>query len=280
MGAPETRRVAYFPGCMSVDCARELDESLHAVLGALDVKPVELAGWNCCGGDLLDAKTAEPLRRRILGQATETAEELVCACPVCARRLSGGSGAPVVRSALEFLVQPRALALIEQRRKESLEGLKVVCYYGPSRTGGDVEGGETSPMERLVRACGLSVLKWPSRRRPHGGDTVFARPGLMRVLAGRILCDAIDAGADFVVLDDPHAQLNLDLFQYPIGRELKRAVDIPVLFVVELVAHALGLDVVERAYRRHATPPMRAFLEHYDRLFAVVSEPKRDEKSV
>jgi len=99
-------------------------------------------------------------------------------------------------------------------------------------------------------------------------------------MAGRVLEEAMDAGADIIVVEDPHAQLNLDLFQYPIGRELRRAVDIPVLFVSELVAHTLGLEVIDRCYNRHATPPWRVFLDYYDRKFAVVSEERRDAKRV
>ena len=240
MTPPEAKRVAYFPGCMSVDCARELDMSLRAVLKTLDVEPVELADWNCCGGTLLDETSARPLAARILKQASAISAELVCACPICAHRLSreAESGTIAVSSALEMLTEPHMLALIEQRRKESLEGLKVVCYYGPRprRNGDEEEQRRSGTMEQLLRACGLSVLKWPGRRQPHGGNAVFTRPALMRALAGRLLRGAMEAGADFLVLDDPHAQLNLDLFQYPIGRELKRPVELPVLFAVELVA--------------------------------------------
>ena len=283
MNPPEPRRVAYYPGCMSLDCARELDQSLRAALRALDVEPVELKGWSCCGGDILDSvfpTAGVPLASRILESAGAIAKELVCACPVCAKRLRELGGAVAVRSALEFLTDSRMLALIGRRRKENLEGLKAACYYGPSRNGTDEDAPENPPMETLARACGLTAVKWPGRRRPHGGTSAFARPALMRALAGKILTDAIDAGADLILVDDPHAQLNLDLFQYAIGKELKRAVDIPVLFESELVAHALGLDVAEACYHRHATSPYGLFLDYYDRRFAVRSEAPRDGKSV
>ena len=272
MNRPELRRVTYYPGCMSLDCAGELDQSLRAVLAGLDVEPVEQADWNCCGGDVVDSvfpSGGTALIRRIMDGVGADLEELICACPVCARRLRTSVGRVAVCSALEFLTRPHTLALIDQRRKEKLTGVKAACYYGPSRSGWEEDSPETPPMETLVRTCGLTPVKWAGRRRAHGGYSTFTRPALMRVLAGRILTDAIDAGADLIVLDDPHAQLNLDLFQYQIGRELKRAVDIPVLFASELVAHALGLDVIERCYRRHVTPPFRVFLDYYDRRFAV-----------
>lgn len=283
MSAPEKRRVAYFPGCMSVDCARELDMSLRAALAALDVEAVELAGWNCCGGDVVDSVTpaaAAPLARRILDEAASLNDELVCACPVCPTRLGGAEGRVKVRTALELLSEPHMLSLIEQRRKEKLEGLKVACFYGPARVVTGDDAPESRPMEDVMRTCGLTVVSWPGRRRPHGGYSAFAAPSLMRAIAGRVLVEAIESGADLIVLEDPHAQLNLDLFQYTIGRELRRAVDIPVLFVSELVAHTLGLEVVDRCYSRHATPPFRVFLDHYDRQFAVVPKERRDAKRV
>ena len=277
MSRTEARRVAYYPGCMSLDCVRELNISMRAVLTALDIEPVEWKGWNCCGGDLGDSvfpEGASALTERILTSAASVGTELVCACPVCASRLGGAKGAVKVSSALELLTRPHTMALLEQRRKETLEGLKAACYYGPSRGGSEEDTPGSPPLEQLARMCGVSPVKWAGRQRPHGGYSAFMSPGLMRGLAGKILTDAMEAGADFILVEDPHAQLNLDLFQYPIGRELKRAVDIPVLFASELAAHALGLDEAEGCYGRHATPPFRMLLDHYDRRYAVKSEPK------
>lgn len=265
---------------MSTDCARELDASLCAVLRALDVEPVELPDWNCCGGDTVDSSgsvAGRPLAVRILESAATLADELVCACPVCTGRLRNAESKLTVHSALDVLAEPHTLALIKARRKEQLEGIKVACYYGPVRDDLNANSADGPPMERLMRTCGLSTVKWTGRRKPHGGYAAFTRPELMRALAGRVLTDAIDAGADIIVVEDPHAQLNLDLFQYQIGQELKRTVDIPVLFCTELVAHVLGLGVTERCYRRHATPPLRVFLDYYDQRFAVVSERAPDE---
>ena len=274
MSPNELRRLAYFPGCMSTDCARELSASLCAVLEALDIEVLELPDWNCCGGDVADSSgsvAGRPLAQRILRQAATLADELVCACPVCTGRLRSVDST-AVHSALDVLTEQHTLTLIKARRKEELEGIKAACYYGPVRD--DFNGSSTDgpPMERLMRTCGVSTVKWAGRRKPHGGYAAFTQPGLMRASAGRVLTDAIDAGADVIVVEDPHAQLNLDLFQYQIGQELKRTVDIPVLFCTELVAHVLGLDITERCYRRHATPPFGMFLDYYDRRFAVVSE--------
>ena len=59
----------------------------------------------------------------------------------------------------------------------------------------------------------------------------------------------------------------------------KRAVEIPVLFAGELVAHVLGLDVAESCYRRHMTSPLGLFLDYYDRQFAVMSKKTPDESN-
>ena len=281
MASGQPRRLAYFPGCMSLDCSREMDISLRAVFAALDVQLVELPDWNCCGGDLADSMgstVARALAMRILTQAAQVADELVCACPVCVGHLSGFGDGVRVRSALEVLAEPHLLSLIEERRAERLEGMKAVCYTGPVSNASTGETSSTGPaLEKVVRTCGLATVKWPGRRKPHGGTSVFTRPELMRALAAKVLTDAIDAGADLIVLDDPHAQLNLDLFQYPIGRERKRAFEIPVLFAGELVAHVLGLDAAESCYRRHMTSPLGLFLDYYDRQFAVMSKKAPDE---
>ena len=42
-------RIGYYPGCSLLGSSREFDESVRAVLGALDVELVEVPDWNCCG---------------------------------------------------------------------------------------------------------------------------------------------------------------------------------------------------------------------------------------
>lgn len=252
------RQVGYYPGCMGLDCARELDESVRAVLEALDTEPVELADWTCCGGLVVDEAVARGLTRRVLDRAQE--KTILCACPVCARRMRAVNPGRAVRSVVGLLTEPYYLQLLEERAEEDLEGLKAACYYGPG-----AGQSESAGLEQLVRACGAEVVKWPGRRKPHGGLTAFTDPALMQKLCSGILVDAIEAGADFMVLSDPHAQFNLDCFQYPIGRELGRAVQMPVLFCSELVAHALGLEAAEACYRRHVTSPLGLFLDYYDR---------------
>jgi len=278
--APDRRRLAYFPGCMSRDCAREMDVALRGVFDALDVELVELEDWNCCGGNLAesaDSHAGDVLAERIINSAARMGDELVCACPVCVARLRRAAGSLKVRSALDVLAEPHYLSLIESRRSEKLDGLKAACYYGPPRSASNGDSPENGPpLERLVRTCGLATVKWPGRRKPHGGTSLMTNAALMRALAGAVLTDAIDAGADLIILDDPHAQLNLDLFQFQIGCERKRAVEIPVLFVAELVAHVLGLKVTESCYRRHMTTPLGVFLDYYDRRFAVMTENTTD----
>ena len=84
MAPDRPRRLAYFPGCMSLDCAREMDISLRAVFAALDIHLVELPDWNCCGGNLVDSMgsgTAWSLAERILRRTGVD----ITLCPHCGK---------------------------------------------------------------------------------------------------------------------------------------------------------------------------------------------------
>src|SRR4029079_1312752 len=91
MAATETRRVAYYKGCLASLSAKELDTSTQALAPLLGIELDELESVTCCGAG--DIHEAEPdyylhLNARILayGEATG-AETLMTICNVCTLNL-------------------------------------------------------------------------------------------------------------------------------------------------------------------------------------------------
>ena len=279
-------RLSYFPGCLLTGSGGECDLATRAVARVLGVELVELTDWNCCGGLTGGSVSADgfaALCRRDLGRMPEGVTELFCACPHCygnfARALVHGEDAgayePVVlRNVLDVFADDEVLARLVEKRVEPLTGLEVLAYYGCKLTRPEPEvgrlaeagrarrdsGADSGALERVVEACGAKPVEWSA-----GGDCCGAALGVARAdvaveLMGRIFQAAIEVGAEAIVVACPLCHLNLDLHQHQVSQRLGRGVDIPVFFVTELMAVALGIEESEDWLERHLTSPLGMFM--------------------
>jgi len=264
---------------------REYDRANRAVGEALGVELVELPDWNCCGGvsaASLSRAGLQALGRRNLEQVPEELRQLLCPCPHCltgfARTLAelreaGGTGADVhVLSMLDVFASEEVLSALVAKRVEPLSGLKMAAYYGcklsrpdpeVAASGLDEPGDDgRGPLERVIEACGATAVQWTQ-----GGECCGATLGLSRVdvadeLLGRVFTEAREVQADAIVAVCPLCHLNLDLRQHQVSQKLQCKVDMPVFFVTELMAVALGMDEEsERWLQRHVTSAFPMFME-------------------
>ncbi len=254
---------------------------------ALDIELVELADWNCCGGvsaGTVSQGALEALGRRNLKQVPADAPELLCPCPHCytsfARTLASageadpGPSALRLRSILDVFAGEEVLAGLLSKRVEPLTDLRMVGYYGCKLSRPDPEvvshrrqggpsgaaGESAGALERVIEACGATPVEWSA-----GGDCCGSALGVARVevaeeLLGRIYQSALDAEAEAIVTVCPLCHLNLDLRQYQVSQRLGRGVDIPVFFLTELMAVALGVEESEDWLERHVTSALPMFM--------------------
>lgn len=285
-------RLSYFPGCVLRGSTREYDLATRAVAAALDVELVELPHWNCCGGvsvASLKADALGALGRRILEQVPADAPELLCPCPHCytnlarARQSAGEKSAAELRDVLDVFGREEVLARLIERREEPLTDLRMVAYYGcklfrpdpealslrrleagtqVQAAGAPTPRGEAGakPLERIIEACGATVVEWPRAGDCCGSALGVAEPEVADELLGRIFQAALACEADAIVVACPLCHLNLDLRQYQVSQRLGRSVDIPIFYVSELMAVALGMDESEGWLERHVTSPLPMFM--------------------
>jgi len=88
-----------------------------------------------------------------------------------------------------------------------------------------------------------------------GGWRAEARPdeALEHVIG--VLQHAHDQGAQAIVTGCPVCQTNLDVNQVAAEQRLGRGLELPIFYITELVAHALGSSRTAKWYRRHVTSP-------------------------
>ena len=114
----------------------------------------------------------------------------------------------------------------------------------------EMEGG----MERLVEGFGMESVSWEE---PLAGECL----GWSAFTGGRGFCDLLresfaaleESGAQFILVGCPFCQAGLDLWQQEVGRLRRRALDMPVVYISELVGYALELGVMEWCSARHVT---------------------------
>jgi len=280
-------RLAYFPGCAAVGTGRELNSSVSAACAAYGIELVDIPGWVCCGASaahMTSAALARSLPAVSLGKARQLgADGLLTACAACYNRLKLAEleirdnprvraeceeatrakldGELAIYHAVEVFDPARLGALLATPTSVAprLKGLKVACYYGclltrPKTVSVDPDPVNPSLMDDLVRACGLDTVDWPFKTECCGASMVLPRPESVSRLTGRLLDAAAACGAEAVVVACPLCHANLDLKQPTARRASANPVPIPVLYLTEVLALALGVPGSKLDLRRHTVP--------------------------
>lgn len=278
-------RFAYFPGCALHATAREYDESILAVAGALGLALEEIEDWCCCGAT--PAHVMDPQAARILGlwnlarAARAGKAPLLTGCAACFSRLRavreelrarpGLAGEAQARLGLtldpELEVLHIAQLLAGEAMRERMRGavvrplggLPVACYYGclltrPPGPGAADDAEDPHLLEDLVRLVGAEPVAFPLRLDCCGASMALPRPDLVHALSGKILAMAHARGARAVVVACPLCHSNLDFRQAAIRRRLGLNFQMPILYLTQLVGLALGLPESRLGLQRHFVP--------------------------
>ena len=275
--------IGYFPGCSLLGSAREYDESLRLVAGALGLELREVPDWNCCGASAahaLDHELALALPARILALAERAGfSEILVPCSACLARLlsarrelsedpalrervAGRIGLPLAGTAAPvdvLTVLDRLLAGAGADRIPRPWGRSVACYYGcllvrPPELLPDERTEDPQRMDDILRRIGAHPVAWSFKTECCGAGLSVARTDLVARLCRPIVEDAVRRGAEAIVVACPMCHSNLDMRRPEIEREAGRDLDIPVLYVTEAVGLALGLEPKRLGLHRHLVP--------------------------
>ena len=280
---PAPNKVAYYPGCSLHSTGAAFDRSFRAVAGALDLDLREMPGWTCCGATPahgVDAVKAVSMPLSNLAIAEQMGlDKVVAPCAACysrfksaarhyredaalADQVDADTGQPFgngieVLNAMDCL-QTVGSETITAKVEHSLEGLKVACYYGclltrPPADTGAAEPENPTEMERLVRLLGAEPLDWGRKTDCCGGSLAVSHTALAKQMTARVLTDARDHGADLVAVACPLCQINLDERQPEMADEM--GFTIPVVYVTQLMAVAMGLPAAAQALELSAVNP-------------------------
>jgi heterodisulfide reductase subunit B2 len=268
-------KVSYYPGCALHGTAIEYDESTKAVSRLLGVELCELPDWNCCGASSAhgrDDALAHNLVARNLGIAARQGMDVVIPCAACYGRFktaeeesgdavkSGRSRNFLILNLLEFFVSSPLWEKMPALKKRPLAGLKVVCYYGcllvrPPRIVGTANPENPDMLDRLMTLLGADSIPWSYKTDCCGGSLALTRKDIVLHLTQRLCDQAIQAGAEAVVVACPLCQANLDTRQEKISQGSGEKYELPILYFTELMGVAFGHPQAPKWLQRHFINP-------------------------
>jgi len=295
-------KVGFYPGCSMKGGAREYQESVSALAKVFDIELVEIPDWNCCGATAahnLSKELSLSLPARIMALAErEGISDIVVPCAACYNRLS------IVKHELEAddSLSKRVASIIDLKYEGTTQILNIIqfidkyiadkleakvvkpfnyktaCYYGcllvrPHSILKFDRVEDPQSMDVLVKKAGGDAIDWAFKTECCGAGMSVSRTDTVARLSGNIMKDAVDRAAEVVVVACPMCHSNLDMRRPEINKFLNEKIDIPILYISQVLGLAVGLDAKTLGLNRHMTEvnlPVKPAKE-----VPVASEPKK-----
>jgi heterodisulfide reductase subunit B len=263
-------KLAYYPGCPSETTAKEQDMSTKAVFEKLGIELAEVEDWNCCGAaEVEDPRLVYGLNARNLAIAEKDGLDIVTPCSICYYNLERTNkalkededlrakiagidaslaykGTIKAKHVLDVLVNDVGMDELSGKIEKKINA-KIAPYYGcylgrPPETAFD-DPDDPVLMDQLIGLFGGECVPFSyMKARCCGGPLMMTRTDIAFEMARNILETAKKAGADCIALACPLCGMMLDAKQPDIEKEFRITIDMPVLYITQLLGLALGID--------------------------------------
>lgn len=275
-------KLAYYPGCSLHSSSKEYSDSFVAVCKKLGIELEEIPDWVCCGASSAHSVShllSLALPAHTLVQAEKMGLDMVAPCAACYQRAKFAEyemlNNPEMKAKIEQVIEMEykgksrvlsvleVLSMIEEDKIKAavtrpLTGVKVACYYGcvlvrPPHICNVDDPENPTKMDRIVALLGGEPVDWPYKTECCGASHIFTMKDACLKLGRDILQVAKDAGADIIAVACPLCHVNLDMRQTQINKKFGTSFNIPVVYITELMADAMGIDT-SNMFRRHFVP--------------------------
>lgn len=273
-------KIGFYPGCSLEGTAREYNESVVSMAALFDIELVSVPDWNCCGATAahnLNKVLSLALPGRILALAEQAGmTDLLVPCAACYNRLAVTQHELFEDAELKKQVEEtmglsltkplRILNVIQFIQEYIVDRLpekqvnalskKVACYYGcllvrPHDVLKFDRQEDPQTMDEVMKLLGAEALDWPFKTECCGASLSVSRTDLVAKLSGKIVNEAVERGAEAIIVACPMCHSNLDMRRSAIDKFLGKASGIPVLYITQAIGMACGLDEKQTGTRRH-----------------------------
>ena len=257
---------SYFPGCTLKNKATDLEKYARISAEALGFTLEEIPDWQCCGGEYpmgKDEIASKLSSVRALASAKDAGKDLVTLCSACYNVLKQVNNDVQTDEIVDFKVnnylkeddieyhgETKVIHYLEILRdvigwdnvkkavKNPFTGKKIGAYYGclllrPGKVLQLDDPENPQLLEDFIKAIGGTPVIYAQRNECCGAYTMFEDNSIPENRSKKILANAEDMGADFLVTSCP-------LGRYKLLKN-KGESKLDVVYFTELLAEALGL---------------------------------------
>ncbi len=282
-------------GCSLEASGANYLKSLKPVCKKLGIEFEEIEDWNCCGASVsyVGAKdfTIKVLNARNLALAEKTASyDIVAPCSSCYVQMNRANheiqenesirnlinnilakagleynGTLRVRHIQDILFNDVGIKRIRDAVIKPLNGLKVAGYVGCQsvRPYGEYDSVERPKVQdKIIEALGAEPVKFPKKMQCCGSGIFFPEMELCLGLVKDILEDAISHGAKIISTICPMCAMNLEMYQTRINKIYGTHIEIPVVYLTQLIAVAFGMDLKKEAVLHMNFIPPEYVMKH------------------
>lgn len=283
-------QIPYFPGCTLTNKARGLNDTSKDCLKVLGLELKELENWYCCQANfslLTDNLMNHLAPVRTLVSARKEADSLAVLCSTCyyvlkrvsflmerdeAKRttvfdfLEEEYKGPIRIVHLLELVRDRiGFAAVKEKVKNDLKNLAIAPYYGCQllRPGKELAFDHPEKpviFEEFLSALGVTVIDSPFKTECCGAFLSMSQQEAADDCVLKIVRSALKNGAEALTTSCPLCNFNLDWSQQRIAERDTALPKVPVLYLSEVMALALGVEVAKGVWEEHSIDP-RPFLQ-------------------
>jgi heterodisulfide reductase subunit B len=144
--------------------------------------------------------------------------------------------------------------------KTDLSQLKLVPYYGcllarPLDLVGEGDQEQPMMMDLLLQAAGADVKWWNYKTECCGASVGLPKEEIQRRLSGKVIEQALAAGAEAMVAGCPLCHVNLDLKQAQINKALGTDYHVPILYLSQVLGLAFGLSADDVMLQKNIVDP-------------------------
>jgi heterodisulfide reductase subunit B2 len=276
-------KLGFYPGCSLTGSSREYNESLLSIAKAAGIELVEITDWNCCGATAAhnlnhELSVSLPARNLALAEL-DGMEELVVPCAACYNRLVMTQHELNEKTELKALISEKlqmplkneikiinVIQFLEKHIVPRLDELikvplayDVACYYGcllvrPQKVMNAARFEDPMTMDVIMQKLGANAIDWPFKTECCGAGFSVSKTEIVGELSGKIVRSAVDRGAKAIVVACPMCHSNLDMRRPAIESYLNRKVDVPVIYITQAIALAMGLSPKQAGTQRHFVP--------------------------
>jgi len=282
----------FFIGCTIPLKLPHLEKAFRDVAGILDVKLKEMEGVSCCPEPVslqsLNIDTWVALGARNLAIAEKMGVNIMAICSGCYETLKTVSvlleedeeylgkingilqkigynytGKTKVYHFVELFSQPEWLEKIKKLLIKPLDGLNLAVHYGchlirPSKIMQFDHPEKPEKIDIILEALGAKTVEFANKLECCGFCARLQEEIGMKLVEDKMteLCE-LEEDVDALIAVCPSCTTQYDRKEKIIARKTGKELDIPILYLAELMAIALGIDLEDLSMNKRSVKPTK-----------------------